>query len=94
MKITGADFNHLTVNSTNWKNYQEDWKLQEGRFEDIDFASTEPVEWNHSRAYWVSDYPSVLFVRAFLEGQNETYRVYYDTADDNYMVTTNYGGDL
>ena len=94
MKITNTDFNQLTINSTNWGKYQNDWKLQEGRFEDIDFNNPKPINWDHLRAYWVTDYPSVLFVRAFLEGQNETYRVYYDTADDNFMITTNYGGDI
>ena len=93
MKITAGDFEQLTINSTNWKQYEADWKLQEGRFEDIDFSEAfQPdVDYDFARAYWVQDYPAVLFVKAFLEAFNFTYRVYYDTADNTYMITTNYG---
>lgn len=91
MKITHADFQQLTINSTNWSEYKSDWKLQEGRFEDIDFNASPEVDYSYIRAYWMQDYPSVMFVKAFLEALNHQYRVYYDTADDTYMITTNYG---
>ena len=93
MKITPTDFDNLTVNAMNWKEYATDWKLQEGRFEDIDFRiqETPEVDYSYLRAYWVQDYASVMFVKAFLESFDFTYRVYYDTADDTYMITTNYG---
>ena len=94
MKITSKDFEQLTINSTNWYAYREDWKLQEGRFEDIDFEITEPIDWTYERAYWVERYADVLFVRAFLEGIGRDSRVYYDTADDTYMITTDFGGAL
>ena len=38
MKITSKDFDQLTVNSANWSEYQSEWKLQEGRFEDLDLS--------------------------------------------------------
>jgi hypothetical protein len=93
MKITHADFEQLTINSTNWNKYQGDWIIQEGRFEDIDYSEAfQPdVDYSFARAYWVQDYPAVLFVKAFLESLNFAYRVYYDTGDDSYMITTNYG---
>jgi len=95
MKLTVADFEQLVINSTNWKQYKDDWKTQEGRFEDIPFSKTDaPVDYSYKRAYWVADYPSVLFVKLFLSGLDCDFRVYYDTADDTYMITTNYGGDL
>jgi hypothetical protein len=96
MKITTGDFEQLTINSTNWNGSKTAWKLQEGRFEDIDYSEAfQPdVDYGFARAYWVQDYPAVLFVKAFLEAHNFTYRVYWDTADDTYMVTTNYGGAL
>jgi hypothetical protein len=95
MKITKADFDQLTVNSTNWQESRDGWIFQEGRFEDIDYSLIEtPVDYNFERAYWVQDYSSVMFVKAYLEALDFTYRVYYDTADDSYMITTNYGGAL
>jgi hypothetical protein len=94
MKLTNADFLQLTINSTYWKMYQADWKTQEGRFEDIDFANPVSIEWEYKRAYWLERYSDVLFAKAFLEGQNESFRIYYDTADDTYVITTNYGGDF
>jgi len=96
MKLTHSDFENLTVNSTNWKNSATEWKLQEGRFEDIDYSEAfQPeVDYEFARAYWVESYPAVLFVKAFLQVLNFPYRVYFDTADDTYMITTNYGGDL
>ena len=94
MKITSADFEQLTVNSTNWNKYQEDWKLQEGRFEDIPFSLDLPIDYSYERAYWMADYPSVMFVKLFLTNLDYDFRVYYDSADDTYMVTTNYGEAL
>ena len=95
MKITKNDFDQLTINSTNWSQSQADWKLQEGRFEDADYDQAErEIDYTHSRAYWVQDYPAVLFVRTFLESLNKDLRVYWDTADNSYMITTNYGGIL
>ena len=96
MKITKNDFDQLTINSTNWNQSQVDWRLQEGRFEDINWSERiQPeVDYSYHRAYWVESYPAVLFVKAFLEALNHAYRVYYDTADDTYMITTNYGSEL
>jgi hypothetical protein len=95
MKITHADFEQLTVNSTNWHLYAEDWKLQEGRFEDIPYSDdAKPVDYSFQRAYWVETYPAVLMVKAFLQALSLDSRTYYDTADDTYMITTNYGGEL
>lgn len=92
MKITSNDFEHLTVNSQNWKADANAWKEQESRFEDVDFSQPEKdIDYSFKRAYWAQDYPSVLFIKAFLEALNHQYRVYYDTADDTYMITTNYG---
>lgn len=93
MKITATDFYNLTVNSMNWKEYANDWELQEGRFEDIAYSEAfQPeVDYTFARAYWVENYPAVLFAKAFLEALNFSYRVYYDNADDTYMITTNYG---
>jgi hypothetical protein len=93
MKLTATDFEQLTINSTNWNNNRTDWQLQEGRFEDIEDSKIQ-VDYAHNRAYWVADYPSVLFVKLFLSEQNCSYRVYYDTAEDTYMITTGYGGVL
>jgi len=91
MKLTSKDFDQLAVNSANWSEYQSEWKLQEGRFEDIDFETSIEVDYTFTRAYWVESYPAVLFAKAFLEALNHQYRIYYDTADDTYMITTNYG---
>jgi len=93
MKITATDFENLTVNSMNWKENKTDWELQEGRFEDIDYSEAfQPeVDYEFARAYWVENYPAVMFVKAFFQAFDFTYRVYYDTADDTYMITTNYG---
>ena len=76
-----------------WAKYATDWKLQEGRFENIEWSEAfQPeVDYTFAQAHWVKDYPSVLFVRAFLEALDFTYCVYYDTADDTYLITTNYG---
>lgn len=96
MKITNNDFEQLTVNSANWAQHASEWKTQEGRFEDIKYHGDFflEVDYSHSRAYWLQDYPSVLFAKAFLESLNHEYRIYWDTADDSYMMTTNYGGVL
>jgi hypothetical protein len=95
MEITRADFDQLTVNSTNWQEYRDGWISQEGRFEDINYSLKKtPIDYNFARAYWVQDYSSVMFVKAYLYALDFTYRVYYDTADDSYMITTNYGGAL
>jgi hypothetical protein len=95
MRITSNDFDHLTVNSTNWKSTASAWKEQEGRFEDVDFSQPDTeVDYSFERAYWAQDYPAVLFIKAFLESLNHDYRIYWDTADDSYMITTNYGGIL
>jgi len=96
MKITHTDFEQLTVNSMNWNEYHLDWEKQEGRFEDIDFRIQESpsIDYSFLRAYWISEYTGVMFVKAFLESLGYAYRVYYDTADDTYMVTTNYGGSI
>ena len=93
MKITHTDFEQLTINSTDWNKTQNAWKKQEGRFEDIDFRIQEAPEVDYSflRAYWADGYPSVLFIKAFLEALGYEYRIYFDTADDTYMITTNYG---
>jgi len=93
MKITTTDFENLTINSMNWKEYATDWQLQEGRFEDIAYSEAfQPeVDYEFARAYWLQDYSSVMFAKAFLEAFDFTYRVYYDNADDTYMITTNYG---
>jgi len=93
MKITHADFEQFIVNSMNWKQHEADWKLQEGRFEDIDYSqATQPeVDYEFARAYWVENYSNVMFVKAFLEALDFTYRVYFDSAEDIYMITTNYG---
>ena len=93
MKITATDFDNLTVNSMNWAEHQGDWILQEGRFEDIEYSEAfQPeVDYTFARAYWVENYPSVLFVKAFLQAFDFTYRVYYDNSDDLYVITTNYG---
>jgi hypothetical protein len=96
MKITHTDFEQLTINSTNWKAYARDWKEQEHRFEDVAFTypNNQPIDYNFERAYWVESYPAVMLVKAFLEALDFDYRVYYDVADDTYMITTNYGGVL
>jgi hypothetical protein len=95
MKLTRNDFEQLTINSTNWSGSASAWKEQEGRFEDADYNEAErEVDYSHSRAYWAQDYPAVLFIKAFLESLNHEHRVYWDTADDSYMITTNYGGVL
>ena len=96
MKITNADFNNLVHNSMAWARYKTDWQLQEGRFENIEWSEAHQpeVDYEFAMAHWVKDYSAVLFVRAFLEALDFTYRVYYDTADDSYMITTNYGGVL
>jgi len=96
MKITDADFQQLTINSTNWNETQNAWRKQTGRFEDIDFRVQDSVEVDYSflRAYWAERYADVLFIRAFLESLGYAYRVYFDTADNTYTVTTNYGGSL
>jgi len=96
MKITHADFEQLTINSTNWAESFRDWQKQEGRFEDIDFRIQESpaIDYSFLRAYWAENYPSVLFIKAFLESLGYAYRVYYDTADNTYMLTTNYGGKI
>lgn len=93
MKITSSDFEQLTVNSMDWRKHQSEWKLQEGRFEDIDYteAIQPEIDYNFTRAYWIPDYPSVMFVKAFLEKLEIQYRVYFDSAEDIYMITTNYG---
>jgi len=93
MKITHADFEQLTVNSMNWSKHKTDWQLQEGRFEDIDYSEAfQPeVDYTFARAYWIENYTGVMFVKAFLETLGFAYRVYFDSAEDIYMVTTNYG---
>jgi len=95
VKITHSDFEQLTINSTSWKTYSDGWKDQEGRFENIEFSIPElPIDYEYERAYWVETYPGVLFVKAFLEALGHDYRVYFDTADDTYMITTNYGSEI
>jgi hypothetical protein len=95
MRITANDFDNLTINSTNWKSSASAWKEQEGRFEDADYEQPErDVDYSYERAYWAQDYPAVLFIKAFLESLNHAHRVYWDTADDSYVITTNYGGIL
>jgi hypothetical protein len=96
MKITQTDFDQLTISSMNWSESHLDWQKQEGRFEDIDFRIAEPVDVDYSflRAYWFKTYASVLFAKAFLESLGYEYKVLYDTADDTYVITTNYGGSL
>lgn len=93
MKITATDFDNLTVNSMNWAKHQGDWILQEGRFEDIEYSEAfQPeVDYTFARAYWVENYADVMFVKAFLEALGFEYRVYFDSAEDIYMITTNYG---
>ena len=95
MKITANDFDNLVINSTNWRSSASAWREQEGRFEDVDFSKPErEIDYSFERAYWAQDYPSVLFIKAFLESLNHSHRVYWDTADNSYMITTNYGGVL
>lgn len=94
MKLTSKDFDQLTVNSANWSEYQSEWKLQEGRFEDLDFDNQAPIDYSYQRAYWLVRFSDVLFAKAFLEAQNIDSRVYFDTADDTYVLTTNYGGAM
>lgn len=95
MKITSSDFRQMTVNSTNWEQHQSEWKQQEDRFEDIDFTEdSKPVDYTFARAYWIPDYASVMFVKAFLESLQFDFRVYFDLEEDIYMITTNYGGVL
>jgi hypothetical protein len=92
MKLTATDFEQLTVNSTNWASTLKVWKKQEGRFETLDDSTD--LDYTFFRAYWVEGYPSVLFVKAFLEALNYEYKVLFDTADSLYVITTNYGGEL
>lgn len=96
MKITSNDFEQLTINSTNWRASATAWKQQEGRFEDADYniPVEREVDYSFERAYWAQDYPAVLFIKAFLESLGHEHRVYWDTAYDSYMITTNYGGVL
>jgi len=95
MKLTATDFDQLTINSTNWKATSKVWKEQDGRFENPDYSAPElPMDYKHERAYWIETYPAVLFVKAFLEALGHDYRLYFDTSDDIYMITTNYGGSL
>jgi len=92
MKITANDFDNLIINSTNWRSSASAWREQEGRFEDADFSEPErEIDYEFARAYWVKNYPAVMFIKAFLQAFDFTYRVYYDSADDAYMITTNYG---
>ena len=94
MKLTATDFEQLIVNSTNWASSHKVWKKQDGRFEHLVFTEGQDMDYTFLRAYWVEGYPSVLFARAFLEGLNYQYKVYFDTADGLYVITTNYGGEL
>ena len=95
MKLTATDFDQLTINSMNWASVHKDWKKQEGRFENLLFADNQDPDYTFLRAYWLADYPSVLFAKAFLEALKFDYKVYYDTAEKGgYMITTNYGGEL
>ena len=95
MKLTHADFEQLTVNSTNWAEYQDDWKKQEGRFEGLDWdVPASEIDYSFLRAYWVITYPGVIFVKAFLESLGYEYAIYFDTADDTFVIATNYGGSL
>jgi hypothetical protein len=93
MKLTATDFDQLTINSTNWAATHKAWKKQEGRFEAVgDF--NQDIDYTFIRAYWLEDYASVLFAKAFLEALNYEYKVLFDSADSLYVITTNYGGEL
>ena len=94
MKLTATDFDQLTINSTNWASTHKTWKKQEGRFEHLIFTEAQDMDYTFLRAYWLENYPSVLFAKAFLEALNFQYNVYFDTADALYVITTNYGGEL
>jgi hypothetical protein len=90
LNITATDFDYLTTNQMQWGKGGPDWKGQKKRFEldirrPIDF---ETPGW----IYWCSSYPDLILARTFLEENNHSTTIMYDTAMLEWVILTDYAG--
>jgi len=90
--LTEDDFIHLCTNSTQWAEDAADWAphLRNGRIEGDGRAGNQPSQ--HWRmAYWLgSEYTAVVLARAFLASRGFECQTAMDTADDEWMILTDY----
>jgi len=76
------DFERLTETSMLFKG--SDWEAQEGRFTDG------VVDYSHKCIYWFERYSDIVLAKALLKGMGEAYTVLFDTAVEQWVITSTY----
>lgn len=82
MQEVEQDFERLTETSMLF--HGSDWEAQEGRFIDGD------VDYTHKVIYWFERYSDLVLAKALVKGMGEDFTVLYDTAVDQWVMTSTY----
>ena len=77
------DFERLHETSMEWT--EETWgdQVKQGRF-------TGKIDFSHRYIYWFENYVSMMAARNVLEIMGETYSELYDTATEQWCMTSGY----
>jgi hypothetical protein len=82
MKEVEQDFERLTETSMLFQG--SDWEAQDGRFTDG------VVDYTHAVIYWFERYSDLVLAKALVKGMGEDYTVLFDTAVDQWVMTSTY----
>lgn len=77
------DFERLSTTSMQWSGKTWLKQANDGRFEGT-------VAFHHRYIYWFEDYAQLIGARYILKEFDEDYSVLYDTAIDQWCMTTTY----
>lgn len=77
------DFERLSITSMQWSGKTWLQQANEGRFEG-------PVAFHHRYIYWFEDYAYLMGARYILKEFGEDYSVLFDTATEQWCMTTTY----
>lgn len=77
------DFERLTETSMEWRATTWMSQVNEGRFDGV-------YSFHHTHVYWFENYASVILARDILIDFEEDFNVMYDTAMNQWTMTTTY----
>jgi hypothetical protein len=92
MKITERHFQRLTTDSTTWG---ENWRKQEGRFENHTEGSGiyDPPSYSWKIAYWLEGSTALVLADLFLTQEGHPFEVLWDKVpnpEPQWLIVTNY----
>lgn len=95
IRFDRKDFKEMVSASRTWTDdlAQQDgrWEAQQdGRWEGLDSTSNDFWITGWGYAYWIGDrWLDAMFMRAWLDNQDEKYDLLWDSAEGEYVILTN-----